>query len=101
MASFYLFEVGNQVMKSMEMVSHFHSRIGRGCNNLVGCQCSALTCWHSMHFGQILGYVFLHSKPIELSPSGHDHLLVSWMTRVGSLCSSSSMNLFKSSQSRT
>jgi hypothetical protein len=48
MASFCLVDVGNPVMKSMEMVSHFHSGIVRGCNNLLGCQCSGLTCWHSM-----------------------------------------------------
>jgi len=49
MASFCLVDVGNPVMKSTEMVSHFHSRIGRGCNNPVGCQCSNLTYWHSRH----------------------------------------------------
>jgi hypothetical protein len=38
MASFCLVEFGNPVMKSLEMVSHFHSGIGRGCNNLAGCQ---------------------------------------------------------------
>jgi hypothetical protein len=47
MESFFLADVGNPVMKSMEMVSHFHYRIGRGCNNPVGCRCSALTYWHS------------------------------------------------------
>jgi hypothetical protein len=52
MASFCLVEVGNPVMKSMEMVSHFHSGIGRGCNNHVGCRCSALTCWHSRHLAK-------------------------------------------------
>jgi hypothetical protein len=36
-------------------------------------------------FGQVLDYVFLHSRPIELFPGGSDHLLVSWMTRIGSL----------------
>ena len=52
MVSFCLVDVGNLVMKSMEMVSHFHSGIGRGCNNHVGCRCSALTCWHSMHLAK-------------------------------------------------
>jgi hypothetical protein len=52
MASFYLVDVGNPVMKSMEMVSHFHSGIGRGCNNPVGCRCSTFTCWHSMHLAK-------------------------------------------------
>jgi hypothetical protein len=37
MASFCLVEVGNIVIKSMEMVSHFHSGVGKGCNSLVGC----------------------------------------------------------------
>ena len=49
MASFCLVDVGNPVMKYMEMVSHFHSGIGRGCNNHVGCWCYALTYWHSRH----------------------------------------------------
>jgi hypothetical protein len=52
MASFCLVDVGNLVMKFMEMVSHFHSDIGRGCNNPGGCRCSALTCWHSMHLAK-------------------------------------------------
>jgi hypothetical protein len=30
MVSFCLVDVGNPMMKSMEMVSHFHSGIGRG-----------------------------------------------------------------------
>ena len=33
MASFCLVDVGNPVMKSMEMVSHFDSEIGRGCKS--------------------------------------------------------------------
>jgi hypothetical protein len=40
MASFFLVDLGNPVMKSMEMVSHFQSGIGRGCNSHVGCLCS-------------------------------------------------------------
>jgi hypothetical protein len=44
MASFCLVDVGNPVMKSMEMVSHFHFGIGRGCKNSAGSWCSALTC---------------------------------------------------------
>jgi hypothetical protein len=52
MASFCLVDVGNPVMKSMEMVSHFHSGMGKGCNNPVGCQCFALTCCHSMHLAK-------------------------------------------------
>jgi hypothetical protein len=60
MASFYLVEVGNLVMKSMEMVSHFHSRIGRGCNNPIGCRCSAFTCWHSMHLARYSAMSFFN-----------------------------------------
>jgi hypothetical protein len=52
MASFCLVEVGNPVMKSMEMVSHFHYEIGRGCNNLVGRRCSTLTYSHSRHLAK-------------------------------------------------
>jgi hypothetical protein len=60
MASFCLVDVGNLVMKSMEMVSHFHSRIGRGCNNPAGCQCFALTCWHCMHLSKYLAMSFFN-----------------------------------------
>jgi hypothetical protein len=60
MASFYLVNVGNPVMKSMEMVSHFHSRIGRGCNNPTGCRCSYLTYWHSMHLDKYSAMSFFN-----------------------------------------
>jgi hypothetical protein len=40
MASFCLVVLGSPVIKSMEMVSHFHYGIGRGCNSPVGCWCS-------------------------------------------------------------
>jgi hypothetical protein len=43
MVSFSLANFGNPMMKYMEMVFHFHSTIGRGCNNHVGCHCSTLT----------------------------------------------------------
>jgi hypothetical protein len=52
MVSFCLVDVGNLVMKCMEMVSHFHSGMGRGCNNSVGRRCSALTCCHSRHLAK-------------------------------------------------
>ena len=39
MTSFFLVDFGNPVMKTMEMVSHFHYGIGRGCNSSVGCWC--------------------------------------------------------------
>ena len=35
-------------MKSMLITSHFHSRMGSGFCNLVGCLYSTFTCWHSM-----------------------------------------------------
>jgi hypothetical protein len=60
MESFCLVEVGNLVMKSMEMVSNFHSRIGRGCNNLAGCWCSPLTCCHSMHLAKYSSMSFFN-----------------------------------------
>jgi hypothetical protein len=44
MASLCLVDFGNPMMKSMEMVSHFHSGIGRGCNSPAGCRCFALNC---------------------------------------------------------
>jgi hypothetical protein len=60
MASFCLVEVGNPVMKSMEMVSHFHSRIGRGCNNPAGCRCSSFIYWHSMHLARYSAMSFFN-----------------------------------------
>ena len=36
------YALGNPVMKSIEMLSHLCSGMGRGCNNLVGCVCSSL-----------------------------------------------------------
>ena len=44
---FYVF--AKLVMKSRDMISHFHRAIGRGCNKLARCQYSVLTCWHFMH----------------------------------------------------
>ena len=60
MASFCLVKVGNPVMKSMEMVSHFHYGIGRGCNDPVGCRCSAFTCWHSIHLARYSAMSFFN-----------------------------------------
>jgi hypothetical protein len=52
MASFFLVDFGNPVMKSMEMVSHFHYGIGRGCNNPARCWCYALNCSHSRNLAK-------------------------------------------------
>ena len=41
--------IGKPIIKSMEIISHFHSRIGEGCNKLARCWWSAFTCWHFMH----------------------------------------------------
>ena len=40
---------GKPMMKSRDMISHFHWGIGRGYNKLAVCPCSVLTCCHSMH----------------------------------------------------
>ena len=37
MESSCLIVIGNHVIKSMEMTSHFHFGIGKGCNKPVGC----------------------------------------------------------------
>jgi hypothetical protein len=60
MASFCLVEVGNPVIKSMEMVSHFYSGMGKGCSSPDGCRCSALTCWNSMHWAKYLAVSFFN-----------------------------------------
>lgn len=33
----YQLVLGNPVIKTMDTISHFYSRISKGCNNLVGC----------------------------------------------------------------
>jgi hypothetical protein len=42
--SFCFLFLGKLVIKSSDIVSHFHSGTGNGCNRPVGCWCSALTC---------------------------------------------------------
>jgi hypothetical protein len=60
MASFCLVEAGNPVIKSMDMVSHFHSGMGKGCNSPAGCRYSTLTYWHSMHWAKFLAMSFFN-----------------------------------------
>jgi hypothetical protein len=60
MGSFCLVEVGNHVIKSMEMVSHFHYGMVKGCSSPAGFQCSTLTYWHSMHWDKYLAMSFLN-----------------------------------------
>jgi len=40
----FLFTLGNPVMKSIEILSHFCSSIGKGCSNMAGKVCSDLFC---------------------------------------------------------
>jgi hypothetical protein len=41
--------LGKPVMKSMDILSHLCSRMGRGCNSPTGCVCSFLFSWHVGH----------------------------------------------------
>lgn len=41
--------LGNQISKSIEISSHFHSRIGSSYNSPMGLWCSALTTLHTEH----------------------------------------------------
>jgi hypothetical protein len=41
--------LGKSVMKSMDILSHLCSGIGRGCNSHAGCVCSSLFSWHVVH----------------------------------------------------
>jgi hypothetical protein len=41
--------LGKLMMKSMDILSHLCSRMGRGCNSLAGCVCSSLFSWHVVH----------------------------------------------------
>ena len=43
---------GRPIIKSILIVSHFNSGMGIGCNNPVGCWCSALTCWYYMQWAK-------------------------------------------------
>ena len=44
--------LGRPVIKSILIVSHFHSRMGSGYNNPAWCWCSALTCRHSRQWAK-------------------------------------------------
>jgi hypothetical protein len=41
--------LGKPVMKSMDILSHLCSGMGRGCNSPAGCVCSSLFSWHVVH----------------------------------------------------
>ena len=43
------YTMGNPVMKSIEMLSHFSSRMGNDCNNPVRCFNSPLFLWQTTH----------------------------------------------------
>ena len=49
MASFPKVDRNNRTMKSMTIISHFHSGTTKGSRNLVGLVCSTLTCYHTKH----------------------------------------------------
>jgi hypothetical protein len=49
-ASCFFIVFGKLVTNSMEIFSHFHYGICKGCHSPVGCLCSTFTCWHSKHF---------------------------------------------------
>jgi hypothetical protein len=44
------YALGNPVMKSMDILSHLCSGIGKGCNSPAGCVCSYLFSWHVVHY---------------------------------------------------
>ena len=49
---------GSLVIKSILIVSNFHSGMGSGCTNPDGCWCSALTCWHSRQWDKYCATYF-------------------------------------------
>ena len=47
MESCCLCVLGKPVIKTRDIISHFHSGTCKGCSKLAGCLCYVLTCWHS------------------------------------------------------
>jgi hypothetical protein len=52
------------MIKSIIITSHFHSRIGKGCNRPIGCWCSSLTSWYLMHLVMYFALSFSHAQNI-------------------------------------
>lgn len=74
MASCRQEDIGNLTTKSMEMMSHFHSWTACHCKNPDGCQCFALTRWHSRQH-DIKYVVSPHSYPKVKLSQVYVHLL--------------------------
>lgn len=73
--------LGNPVTKSMDITSHFHSKMGIGCNNLVGFAFNLyLLAFHA--FCNKFYYFFLQIRPIVKLFDGCEGLLISWMARI-------------------
>jgi len=54
MESFNFLVLGNLIIKSIVIVCHFNSRMGRGWSNPTQCWCFTSTCWNSKHFAKYL-----------------------------------------------
>ena len=55
--------IGKPLIKSMEIIPHFHYGIGKGCNKHVGCLFSIFICWNFMHLELYSAMsLFIHSQ---------------------------------------
>jgi len=55
--------MGNPMMKSIEIHSHFPSGMERGCNNPAGWLISPLFLWQNIALPDMLEYVLLEALP--------------------------------------
>ena len=55
--------MGNPVMKSIEILSHFPSGMGRGCNNPVGSAHLSLVPLANIALSDVLEYVLFEALP--------------------------------------
>ena len=46
--------LGKPMIKTRDIISHFHSGTGKGFSKPAGCLCYVLTCWHSKHLDRYL-----------------------------------------------
>jgi hypothetical protein len=66
--------LGNPMMKSIEMLSHLCSGMGRGCNNPVGCVCSSFFTWQVVH--SLMWHITSYFIPFPYLPVCFDKSLV-------------------------
>src|SRR3954470_11089952 len=90
--------LGNPVMKSIPILSHFQSGIGSGCNNPAGFWFSAFTLLHTSHKAICSAMSFLRLFHPNLSFMSMYILVLPGLIEYGELCASCKIS-FRSSES--